>query len=225
MPSPAPDRRTDILDHALSLFAERGLGAVSTRDLAEKAGLARSHVYHYFKDWQTLRQAAFARFAERELSQARAELAQLPGRKALEAFAAGWLEGTGDPAAALWIDAWVEALRDPGLAAEYDGAMQQWTVLLRDVLERAGLQPDARLARQVFALINGYAVTAALPTSPNQPGERRELMNALDHLINGAAASGERRAATAGQAVARRRSRGAMRSPAKRVATPGARRF
>ena len=185
----APDRLNEILDHALALFAERGLAAVSTRDLAERAGLARSHVYHYFKDWQTLRCAAFARFAQRELEQARMELARLPGRQALEAFAAGWLDGTADPSAALWVDAWVEALRDPALAAAYNDAMRQWIVLLGNVLQRAGAPHDATLARQVFALINGYTLSAGLHARRTKPLELQELVDAIDCLLIGAAPS------------------------------------
>ncbi|XVJ70382.1 MAG: TetR/AcrR family transcriptional regulator [Rhizobacter sp.] len=185
----APDRINEILDHALALFAERGLAAASTRDLADRAGLARSHVYHYFKDWQALRCAAFARFAHRELEHARIELARLPGREALEAFAAGWLDGTADPSAALWIDAWVEALRDPVLAAAYNDAMQQWIALLENVLHRAGVPHDTTLARQMFALINGYTLAAGLRISSTKPPELRELVGAIDRLIMGAAPS------------------------------------
>jgi AcrR family transcriptional regulator len=181
----APDRPSEILDHALALFAERGLAGVSTRDLAEKAGLSRSHIYHYFKDWQTLRCAAFARFAQGELEQARIELARLPGRQALETFAAGWLDGTADPSAALWIDAWVEALRDPALAAAYDEAMEHWVALLENVLQRAGLPHDATLARQMFALINGYTLMAGLRTSSTKARELQELVGAIDRLLIG----------------------------------------
>lgn len=41
-------RRQDILDAARSLFAERAPGAVSTADVADAAGVARSLVHHYF---------------------------------------------------------------------------------------------------------------------------------------------------------------------------------
>lgn len=187
MPPSSQDRRSEILDHALALFSERGLAAVSTRDLADRAGLARSHVYHYFKDWQTLRCEAFARFAQRELDDARATLTSLSGREALEAFAAGWLEATRDPAAALWVDAWVEALRDPELAAAYNEAMQQWIHLLEDALRRSGVLHDGPLARQVFALINGYTLTAGVQTGPGRPAELRDLLSAIDRLIIGAA--------------------------------------
>lgn len=187
MAASAPTRRTEILDHALALFAERGLAAVSTRDLADKAGLARSHVYHYFKDWKALRCEAFARFAQGELQQARLTLLRLEGREALKTFAAGWLASTADPAATLWIDAWVESLRDADLAVAYNEAMQQWIVLLEDVLRRADMPHEGLMARQVFALINGYSLTAGLQTGTLAETELPELLNAIDRLIAGAA--------------------------------------
>jgi AcrR family transcriptional regulator len=207
MATPDTDRRTVMLDHALTLFAERGLAAVSTRDLAERAGLARSHVYHYFKDWQTLRCAAFVRFAHTELQQARTTLESLPERQALEAFARGWLGSATDPSARLWIDAWVESLRDAALAAAYNAAMQDWMALLEETLRRVGLPHGAPLVQQVFALINGYALAAGL-----QPGNAHavglpDLLLGIDRLIAGASvdANAERSPRTALPRVQSRR--------------------
>ncbi|HBO3115595.1 TPA: helix-turn-helix transcriptional regulator, partial [Pseudomonas aeruginosa] len=45
------DRKDQIIAAALELFRSKGFADVSTRDLAEHAGLSRSHVYHYFSDW------------------------------------------------------------------------------------------------------------------------------------------------------------------------------
>ncbi|MGT4612710.1 helix-turn-helix domain-containing protein [Klebsiella pneumoniae] len=47
------DRKDQIIAAALELFRSKGFADVSTRDLAEHAGLSRSHVYHYFSDWKT----------------------------------------------------------------------------------------------------------------------------------------------------------------------------
>ena len=55
------DRKDQIIAAALELFRSKGFADVSTRDLAEHAGLSRSHVYHYFSDWNELRGEAFVR--------------------------------------------------------------------------------------------------------------------------------------------------------------------
>src|SRR5436305_14660618 len=41
-------RRQDILEAARGLFSERPAGTISTADVAEAAGVARSLVHHYF---------------------------------------------------------------------------------------------------------------------------------------------------------------------------------
>lgn len=45
---PPAERRRDILDSARTLFATRPYAEVSTADIAEAAGVARSLVHHYF---------------------------------------------------------------------------------------------------------------------------------------------------------------------------------
>jgi AcrR family transcriptional regulator len=45
----AEDRRRHIVDTARKLFAERPYGEVSTQDIADSAGVARSLVHHYFR--------------------------------------------------------------------------------------------------------------------------------------------------------------------------------
>lgn len=67
-PSPVAERKDQIITAALELFLRNGLASVSTRDLAEHTGLSRSHLYHYFSDWKTLRRAAFERFSEEQLA-------------------------------------------------------------------------------------------------------------------------------------------------------------
>lgn len=59
--------RVRILDGAVALFIEKGIEKVTTRELTEHLGLSRSHIYHYFKDWQSLCLAALERFMQQEL--------------------------------------------------------------------------------------------------------------------------------------------------------------
>src|SRR5256885_13080119 len=46
--------RSQILDAALRLFAHRGYGATSVRDIAEDAGLSKGNVYHHFPDKEAI---------------------------------------------------------------------------------------------------------------------------------------------------------------------------
>jgi AcrR family transcriptional regulator len=51
---PRPDRKTEILDAAARLFAERGYAAVSIRDLAQEIHTTPAALYHHFADKDAL---------------------------------------------------------------------------------------------------------------------------------------------------------------------------
>jgi len=48
------ERRNQLIDAALALFAERGVDATTIRDIAERAGVAQGLVYHYFESKDAL---------------------------------------------------------------------------------------------------------------------------------------------------------------------------
>ena len=54
--------RALILDTALKLFAHRGHGATSVRDIAEEAGLSKGNVYHHFPDKESIFRALLDRY-------------------------------------------------------------------------------------------------------------------------------------------------------------------
>lgn len=43
------DKRTELLDHALALFARRGYDAVGVQEIVEAAGVTKPTLYHYFQ--------------------------------------------------------------------------------------------------------------------------------------------------------------------------------
>ena len=157
------DRKDQIIAAALELFRSKGFADVSTRDLAEHAGLSRSHVYHYFSDWNELRREAFVRFANEQLDEVREPLADAPPQEALVGFLSDCLPSTADAGWALWLDAWDEAMHDAQMAQAYLVINAQWQGMLAEVIERgvaAGVfrcESPQRAARQIFALAMGYA--------------------------------------------------------------------
>ncbi|WP_347902684.1 TetR family transcriptional regulator [Pseudomonas purpurea] len=157
------DRKDQIIAAALELFRSKGFADVSTRDLAEHAGLSRSHVYHYFSDWKELRREAFVRFANEQLEEARASIADAAPREALLGFLTDCLPASADDGWALWLDAWDEAMHDAELAAAYLVVNSQWQGMLGGLIERgvvAGVfrcASSERTARQLFAQAMGYA--------------------------------------------------------------------
>ncbi|MBK5414068.1 TetR/AcrR family transcriptional regulator [Pseudomonas sp. TH31] len=157
------DRKDQIIAAALELFRSKGFADVSTRDLAEHAGLSRSHVYHYFTDWKELRREAFVRFANEQLEEVRAPLADLPPRQALLGFLTDCLPSSADAGWALWLDAWDEAMHDADLAAAYLVVNAQWQSMLAEIIEQGvatqvfRCASPERAARQIFAQTMGYA--------------------------------------------------------------------
>lgn len=157
------DRKDQIIAAALELFLSKGFAAVSTRDLADHAGLSRSHIYHYFSDWNELRREAFVRFASEQLEAVSAPLVGLPPLAALRGFLRNSLPASAEDAWMLWLDAWDEAMHDPALAEAYRQADAQWQAMLLDIIAAgvaAGVfhcaSPE-RVARQIFAQAMGYA--------------------------------------------------------------------
>lgn len=178
-----PNRKAEILSAALELFRIKGFAAVSTRDLADHAGLSRSHVYHYFEDWNQLRREAFLAFSRDQLAHVSTPLRDATPVQALEGFLQGCLPVGADDDWTLWLDAWDEALRDPELARIYLDADAQWRAMLTVVIERGVATGDfrcpapARAARQLFSLVMGQANDLLLQPS-EQAAER-----ALDEVM------------------------------------------
>ncbi|HZC05819.1 MAG TPA: TetR/AcrR family transcriptional regulator [Ktedonobacterales bacterium] len=77
---PAPpgcDRRQQILDAALALFAEQGLEGATSKDIAERAEVTHGLIYFYFKSKEELFKATFEYALERALAQL--DLASIAG--------------------------------------------------------------------------------------------------------------------------------------------------
>lgn len=84
----AETRRSQLLDIALTLFAEQGVEHVSIKDLATEAGVAQGLLYHYFQSKEELLVAVFQRHTPLPaLRQIIEDLDALPAREGLSMFA------------------------------------------------------------------------------------------------------------------------------------------
>jgi AcrR family transcriptional regulator len=129
----AQERRAQLLETALALFAEKGLDATTMRDLAEAAGVAQGLVYHYFRSKEELFYAVVEQY--NPLPEVRKLMAALAGRPAAEGL--------------------------PELAAQGYELMRSKRLLLRVVLREALTHPGvlgriSALREQGFALLAGY---------------------------------------------------------------------
>ena len=185
----SPERKGQIIAAALELFREKGFADVSTRDLAEHAGLSRSHIYHYFGDWNELRREAFVHFADEQLEEAGARLIDKPPVDALLGFIRDCLPASKDDGWGLWLDAWDEAMHDAELARAYLSEIGRWQGLLRGIIEQ-GLEAKVfrcaspeRAARQIFALAMGYADDLLLQPSAEASGAALEEVVEVAEMV------------------------------------------
>ena len=118
-------RRPELLAAAAAVIRQRGLENARVADVAEEAGTSAPSVLYYFASKAELLKEALTSAEERFYE----ELA-LRARGDRQRRASGSLHiihsgaGEGDYDAALWMELWARALRDPELAAtraELDG--------------------------------------------------------------------------------------------------------
>lgn len=166
-------RRTALVTAAADLVLEHGLGALSHRAVAARAGLPLASTTYYFTSAGDLRDEALSHIAEESIARAAAALAALPPScepaDAVPAIAA--MIGTDTPAAQMLLlyERYLEAGRHPRLRPLVTG----WNTRLREVvgqvLQRASLPSDPDSTALVLALADGAAVTAlAEGTAPHE---------------------------------------------------------
>ena len=75
---PPDERRTQLLDAALEIFAEQGLPAVSIEAIARRAGVTRPVVYGVYSDLEELMNALLEREEQRALGQVISAMPAMP---------------------------------------------------------------------------------------------------------------------------------------------------
>ncbi|WP_203135894.1 TetR family transcriptional regulator C-terminal domain-containing protein [Microbacterium sp. JZ31] len=163
-PRRAPEeRRAAIADAARAVALADGLGAVTLRAVAARAGVAPALVAHYADDgMDALVADAFAGIVARELDEVTAIVAGAGDpRAALAALIRTLASGERDEVTAVWVEAWALGRRNDALAAAVRTQMDAWQRLVQDVVEAGLATRDFRVADaagaawQVLAMIDG----------------------------------------------------------------------
>jgi AcrR family transcriptional regulator len=160
------ETRQRILDAALSAFGEAAFKAVTTRQLAQAAGVSLPTLQYYFGDkeglYRACAQAIVARYrdtmgaaadAARTLSETSAPETARAQLSALIRALAGFLVGSTE--AARWAPFVARELRDPGPAFEilYDNLWRPGVELIARVLARILGRPPNDAAARIQALL------------------------------------------------------------------------
>jgi len=174
-------RRPELLASAAAVIRERGLEHARVADVAERAGTSAPSVLYWFASKSELLKEALTSAEAAFYDDLARELAEIESARARLVRIVDTCSGDGDYDAALWMDLWARALRDPDLAAtraELDG---RWRRTIADVVrygqERGEFGPadPEELAVLLASLLDGLAVQIALRDMEVTPDRVREL--------------------------------------------------
>lgn len=182
-------RRDEILQAAATCFIRRGFHQTSMKEVCTTAKLSPGLVYHYFESKEQIIQA-IAQEAHQATSSLMAELETLPTlRLALARLAervAHWLAQNGE--ARLYIEASVEASRNPSIRATFRAADDAFVAQFRTVLDAALLRGElsssldtAHLAALVGICLDGIILNTAIQET--LPLSHEVLQQLLERLV------------------------------------------
>ncbi len=186
MKETAEELRANILSSAIALFIEKGVEKVTTRELTERVGISRSHIYHYFRDWQTLCLEALTVYMQADLDNLKARVLGLPAREQLRLLINNYLPEVQDAVWQLYGSLWQLAVHNEDYAALARLMVDRWQQLMADIIA-AGIdegmfssRDPARITRQLGAIVNGYSDLLIVEPSASA---RQQAMEDIDAFI------------------------------------------
>lgn len=167
--------RTALLDSALQLIAERGLHALTMREVANHAGMSLGSTSYHFTDRDHLLEAALQRFADEEIARCEAAVqawqAEESTPEQLSAMLVDELATSfGRPGSAVpQMELYVEASRNPVLAAAAQRCITAYESMLATALELVGVEPGqaAKRAERMLIYADGVAMHSAASGVPS----------------------------------------------------------
>lgn len=177
------DLKARILDGAIALFIEKGIDKVSTRELAEQLGLSRSHIYHYYSNWQSLCIAALSQFMESEITEFNNRTIGLEPYQKLTSLTKNHLPIEHDVIWQLYASLWRMAASNVAYAELAELNNNRWRVMVSSIIEE-GINQGVfrsvnaeRVARQLGAMLNGYAEILVIDPSREKYEQANEDIN------------------------------------------------
>jgi AcrR family transcriptional regulator len=195
-------RRAQVLHAARACIVALGYERVTMRDIAETAGVSTGTVVHYFRDKESVLEAALLDKIQDTGIAFRAALAGAQSAwERLERLLEASLPANDEVRDEwrLWLTFWGEATRNERLRAVSERQHQRWTRFLARILrdgvaagEFAPLDPHDT-ATQIAALVDGLAVQATLGNPALTPAQMRQIcLDALHRLLPPSAQSSAR---------------------------------
>ena len=174
-------RRPELLAAAAAVIRQRGLENARVADVAEKAGTSAPSVLYYFASKAELLKEALTSAEERFYEDLARELERLDSPRERIVHIIHSAAGEGDYDAALWMELWARALRDPELAATRAELDNRWRRSIADAVRYGqargefGSTDPEEFAVVLACLLDGLAVQIALRDTEVTPDRVREL--------------------------------------------------
>ena len=145
-----------LLDAAVRVFSERGVGALTYRAVAAEAKVTHGLVGYHFGSREALVHATLAKVAANsiegsEILPASGELSDFLAE--LPAMTAADTDG-----AAAQFELAIVGYRDPELGAETRALYRRYIGVVAEALEQFGIEVDDPTARLVFAALDGLVL-------------------------------------------------------------------
>jgi TetR/AcrR family transcriptional regulator, regulator of biofilm formation and stress response len=155
-------RRDAVLDAAISLIGERGLGAVTHRAVAAEAGLPLATTSYFFASIDDLLVEAMRRVADKAIADLEATAARVAAeprepQEAMEEFVAVLLAEP-EAATVAQFETYLEAARRPELRPEVERVLDAFEELVRAALDSLDAPAPRNAARAFVALADGFAL-------------------------------------------------------------------
>jgi AcrR family transcriptional regulator len=156
--------RERLLRAAAELIAERGWTAVSTRTLAERAGVAPGLVHYHFTSVRALLSEAAVRVMRQAAGMVGLMLARArTPAEAVTLLVASLDEYTGsDPVSVLFAETYLAASRDPRLREAVVGVIAEFRAQLAGWLGERGVSAPEATAAVLGAAVDGLVMRRAL---------------------------------------------------------------
>ena len=192
-------RKTEVLEAACRVIADRGADATRFADVAAESGVPVSTLQYYFGSREDLLVAAFRHASGTEITALEADIAALTDpwdqleriiSRALagyqpEAPEAPGVLGSGR----LWIESWHFGIRDPEMRADTLRDYDAWRRLVADAVRRGveqgrfgPVQPE-KVAVLTIAMVDGMGIPLALGDPEVGPGAVQDVLAALRQLL------------------------------------------
>jgi AcrR family transcriptional regulator len=182
----ADQRRRQMLTAALDVISERGFADTRIADIAERIGISPALIIYYFKTKDQLLTEAIRHYEDTWYAEGKRRMDALPTAAArIEEFVAMNLLPDRDPELEgdwqLWLEFWVQAARNPGIAELRRKSDERWRAVLASLV-RSG-QADGEFATidphpfsiVVSSLLDGLTIQIALEDPVVDPVSAFEL--------------------------------------------------